>query len=319
MLKETVSEEVFGPISFTGLQQDKYERITKGMLPQANVAFLDEIWKSNSGILNSLLALMNEREFKNGTNLEKVPLDILVGASNEYPEDSSLNALFDRFLLRFWLDNSSDPDSFRTLIERIEISEKIKQELTREEVVELQGRTEAIPWSKENLNTLTDIWAILKNEGFSSSDRRWNEARKCVKAEAVMSGQKEISPIHFSILKDIMWDKHDDKNLIYSAVLKVADEIATHVSQLQDALIELRGNVDKGHSFDDLALGIKTVKEKIDALSVDNPNDTRMKELQDALYRVNQAVTKRFQEQMGEVGLQLPSKDDIDKAILKRA
>ncbi len=69
-------------------------------LPTADVAFIDEIFKANSSVLNALLTLLNERAFDNGAGRVRVPLLCLVGASNELPESEELDALYDRFLLR---------------------------------------------------------------------------------------------------------------------------------------------------------------------------------------------------------------------------
>jgi MoxR-like ATPase len=96
----SVPEELFGPLSLTELQQDRYVRKTDGYLPSCSIAFIDEIFKANSAILNSLLTIINEREFDNGNVREPVPLICLVGASNEPPDDDELDALYDRFLLR---------------------------------------------------------------------------------------------------------------------------------------------------------------------------------------------------------------------------
>lgn len=82
------------------LEDDKYVRQTRGYLPEAEVAFIDEIFKANSAILNTLLTLINERLFDNGSSRVKVPLLTVVGASNELPESEELDALYDRFLVR---------------------------------------------------------------------------------------------------------------------------------------------------------------------------------------------------------------------------
>jgi MoxR-like ATPase len=97
----TTPEEVFGAVSLKALEEDDYRRVTVHKLPEAHIAFLDEIFKANSSILNAILTLINERLFHNGKSITAVPLLTLFGASNELPEDDELMALYDRFLLRF--------------------------------------------------------------------------------------------------------------------------------------------------------------------------------------------------------------------------
>jgi MoxR-like ATPase len=96
----TVPEELFGPLSIKALEEDRYERQTAGFLPQASIAFIDEVFKANSAILNAMLTLLNEREFDNGPRRETCPLISVIGATNAVPEDEVGEAFFDRFLLR---------------------------------------------------------------------------------------------------------------------------------------------------------------------------------------------------------------------------
>ncbi|HEY0840722.1 MAG TPA: AAA family ATPase, partial [Vulgatibacter sp.] len=87
----TTPEELFGPVSLRGLEQDRYLRITAGKLPRAHVAFLDEVFKASSSILNTLLSVLNERRYDGGDGPSRVPLLFLVGAANELPEDEELS------------------------------------------------------------------------------------------------------------------------------------------------------------------------------------------------------------------------------------
>lgn len=96
----TVPEELFGPLSLAALDEGRYLREVDGYLPTATVAFLDEVFKANSAILNALLTLLNERAFDQGAHRMPVPLATLVAASNEVPADESLRAFLDRFLFR---------------------------------------------------------------------------------------------------------------------------------------------------------------------------------------------------------------------------
>lgn len=122
LTKFTLPEELFGPLSIQDLKLDRHHRITKGYLPEARVAFLDEIFKANSAILNSMLTILNERKFDNGTARYDIPLLIAVAASNEYPANTGeLQALYDRFLFRMWVDPVTSFTGFRDLINPLNV------------------------------------------------------------------------------------------------------------------------------------------------------------------------------------------------------
>src|SRR5262249_40402260 len=104
LTKFSTPEEIFGAVSLKGLEEDDYRRVTEHKLPEAHIAFLDEIFKANSSILNALLTVINERVFHNGRARVQVPLITMFGASNELPDEDELTALYDRFMLRFMVD-----------------------------------------------------------------------------------------------------------------------------------------------------------------------------------------------------------------------
>ena len=87
-------------MSIRALEEDRYERHTAGFLPEASIAFIDEVFKANSAILNALLTLLNERQFDNGAGRQSCPLISVIGATNDVPEDEVAEAFFDRFLVR---------------------------------------------------------------------------------------------------------------------------------------------------------------------------------------------------------------------------
>src|ERR671919_2153978 len=138
-------EEVFGAVSLQALQHDDYRRVTAHKLPEAHIAFLDEIFKANSSILNAILTLLNERLFHNGKEVGQVPLLTLFGASNELPEEEELSALYDRFLLRFVVSYIAEDFRFLRMLESRPATER--SGLSFAELTEMQKevRDVAVP------------------------------------------------------------------------------------------------------------------------------------------------------------------------------
>lgn len=100
LTKFTEPSEILGPIDIDLLKQGRFVRRTKGKLPEAKVAFIDEIFKSNSAILNTLLTIVNERKYYQDGEPTPVALKMLFAATNEIPEQSELDALADRFVVK---------------------------------------------------------------------------------------------------------------------------------------------------------------------------------------------------------------------------
>src|SRR5213595_636310 len=96
--------EVFGPVDLVKLREGTVATVTSGMLPEAEFAFLDELFNANSAILNNLLTVLNERVYRRGAETHRLPMLSLFSASNHLPDDDALKALFDRFLLRCHVD-----------------------------------------------------------------------------------------------------------------------------------------------------------------------------------------------------------------------
>src|SRR5215467_2924543 len=108
--------EIFGPIDIAQLREGRVVTVTAGMLPEAEFAFLDELFNANSAILNNLLTVLNERVYRRGAETHRLPLVSLFSASNHLPEDDALKALFDRFLLRCHVQNLK-PDAMPRLLQ----------------------------------------------------------------------------------------------------------------------------------------------------------------------------------------------------------
>ncbi|MFK7768146.1 MAG: AAA family ATPase [Mariniblastus sp.] len=112
----TEPSEIIGPIDINELRSGRYIRREQGKLPTAKLAFLDEIFKSNSAILNILLTIINEKKFYQDGTPQPVALRILFAAANDIPEQGELSALKDRFVLKAESLSVQD-DYFQDLID----------------------------------------------------------------------------------------------------------------------------------------------------------------------------------------------------------
>jgi MoxR-like ATPase len=218
----TEPNELFGPVDITAFREGTYQRRIDGMLPTAEIVFLDEVFKSNSAILNSLLMLLNERIFANGSQRIHVPLISVFGASNEVPNDESLTAIFDRFLLRVQ-SNNLDSYHFQELLVRGLKNEQLRIrgfEQTLKPVVQAD-RLHALHRSFDNRLRFPDAFLSqykglvfqIRSEGISLSDRRAVKLLKLFAASAYVDGRSTPDNSDFFILKHV-WNSLDQADIL---------------------------------------------------------------------------------------------------------
>lgn len=203
----SVPEELFGPLSIKALEEDRYNRLTSGYLPEASVAFIDEIFKANSAILNSLLTLLNERQFDNGNSRHQVPLISVIAASNELPKGEELSALYDRFILRSYVPPVSDV-SFDDLLDlQVEgCDPELSQRLKIAELDEVQSLADKVQLTTAVKALCGEFRHYLKVEDIQVSDRRWRKLVKLMKVSAFTSGFNETSIYDAWILPHCLWE-----------------------------------------------------------------------------------------------------------------
>lgn len=235
--KFSAPEELFGPISLTALKADRYERITTGKLPQAHVAFLDEIFKSNSGVLNTLLPALNERKFHNGSGAVDIPLRMVVGASNELPEGPELGALYDRFLVRYLVDRVKTPDAFFAVLTSSEAASAPL--FTLAEWDQARAEVRAVGFGKAIQQAFWTVRAELAKAGIVPSDRRLKRAVGLVKANAWLSGDTEASDEHMGVLADVLWDHPEQREAVAKIVGDASAGVVGEASKVRDLVLEL--------------------------------------------------------------------------------
>jgi len=306
----TEPNEIFGPVDIAAFREGTYRRNTAGMLPEAEVVFLDEVFKSNSAILNALLTLLNERKFTSGGQIIRVPLISVFAASNEVPGDETLNAIFDRFLLRVHSDNL-DAYHFTELLQRgvaHEIrqmaQEPLRPVVSARELAEL-GRSfgSRMNFSDAFLSAYKGLVIQIRAEGISLSDRRVVKMLKLFAASAYLDGRPQTDASDFFVLKHV-WNNEDQAAILDGVIQPVLEAFfrehpdRRRVGALGVGVEALAGEIDRirhiltgGSAIGDVQLfsQLKALGEIKSALAT--INDPRARELET---RVSQLLEASF-------------------------
>jgi MoxR-like ATPase len=225
----TEPNEIFGPVDIAAFREGRYERRIEGMLPEAEIVFLDEVFKSNSAILNSLLTLLNERRYTSGSQVIRCPLLSVFGASNEVPTDETLTAIYDRFILRIRSENL-DAYHFQDLLEKgIEYELAQAAEVPAEafvtagELAELQrGLLQRTRFTQQLFSQYKGLVFQVRAEGVTLSDRRVVKLLKLVAASAYLDGRESPDASDLFVLKHV-WNTEDQAPILDSIVAPVLE------------------------------------------------------------------------------------------------
>ena len=229
MSRFSTPDEIFGPVSIRKLKDaDVYERQIENYLPDADVVFLDELWKAGPAIQNSLLTVLNEKIYKNGKTTIKLPMKLLVAASNEIPEaGSGLEALWDRFIVRAISECVKKENNFyqlmqKTTSEEPQVSEALLN--TSELYRTWQKQIQEVTISKEILLYLTQLRKLLGQKDEEEhyiyvSDRRWTKIGKLLRTSAFLNGRKQIIWSDLLLLRHCIWNQVEEIPRITKDVL----------------------------------------------------------------------------------------------------
>ncbi len=232
----TEPNEIFGPFDIRKLKEGELLTNTEGMMPEASMVFLDEIFNANSAILNSLLMALNEKIFKRGRETRHLPALMFVGASNVLPEDEALNALFDRFLIRINVDYVHPELLQQVLLAGRKLENNTETdipEILSGEIRELQERCKTIdlqPVYEVYLNTVIS----LRNTGIAISDRRAVKMQNLIAASALICGRTEALLSDLWVLKHI-WDTEEQIEILEGIINRTIEK-DTHPKSHPQAL-----------------------------------------------------------------------------------
>lgn len=296
----TEPDELFGPLDINELRNGRYVRITKGKLPEAEIAFIDEIFNANSAILNMMLSIMNERIVYDGYSEIKVPLWTMISATNRVPDETELQALYDRFLLRHFV-KPVEENKWGELLDavwRIESGLYLHGEpvLSIEDLAKLNGLVYQVDVSpiKEKL---IKLYGIFEDQGIHVTDRRKGKALKIIAANALLRQSTKASEDDLFVLKYVIPRDIEEAEKTYVILL---DEIEAREKHLKE-LSEIEANVKEAKTFIsstpeldprllDYLRSFETVKEKVRKLASESSDDEVRKRAMDVLAEVNDVI-----------------------------
>ncbi len=257
MTRFTEPSEVFGPVDPNAFRAGKYARVTTDKMSEAEICFLDEIFKANSAILNSLLTILNERTYDGGSGPKPVPLMSMIAASNELPEGPELAALYDRVLVRLEVHYISDDDAFRGML----ISPGITIPLTKIDIVAEQATAKKVQVSDETVTALVDLRNACKKAGIHVSDRRWRQCLNLIKAHAHVEGRVATAPDDLEILEAVLWHKPSDKVLTSKTIQSVISPSGATAVEKLDAARDLLKNLPTDAGMNTIGSAVKDISE----------------------------------------------------------
>lgn len=184
--------ELFGPVDLRRLQEGVYETVVDGMLPEADVAFLDEVFAGSTAILNTLLGILNERIYRRGSTRLQCPLRVCIGASNALPDEEHLAAFADRFLLRCFVQPVPDP-MLESMLEGGARQPVLSARFPLEQLDELSRQAQLVDLS-EVRPLLAQALRKLRAQGVALSDRRSVRVQRLIAAACVLDGRSKAGP-----------------------------------------------------------------------------------------------------------------------------
>lgn len=302
LTKFSMPEEVFGPISLKALEQDRYERSYARHLPAAQIGFIDETFKANSAILNSMLTILNEREFDTGSGRVPTKLRSVVGASNELPREPELMALYDRFIVRLGVGRLHDDDLLRMLSSQaatagLNSTELAAYQLTAADLETIKDAAINVKVPEEIDQLLVSLRTACagQNPPIDISERRLLKIRELLKVAAVTAGRDEIALVDTWVLRHCAWQAADQAGWLASWLDRQMEAEPVDFSAIQDQVQmeeqALRNNEAKSRSGDHFTESeINAFKANVQEIA--EIADEAKSEIVDRLASVHQSINR---------------------------
>ncbi len=215
---------------------------TAGKIPEADICFLDEIFKCNDGVLNSLLTALNERKYTNEGHTYPIPTISFFAASNEIPnfsdpQEKILEALYDRLELKVVTANIEDRDKRLAVLRDKQAGRagQIAASITLDELKQMQEEVAGIPVPDAINELADDILCQLRKDDIPVSDRKYLNYYPIAQAKAWLSGHTQVEPQDLLVLKNYLWQKPAERSIVEAELNRMC------VNPMQDKVNNIRG------------------------------------------------------------------------------
>lgn len=287
--KQTPPDALVGPISFSAMKEDSFRRVTTQRLPEANLAFIDEIFKSNAVNLNLMLKILNERKFENDGGVVDVPLWCMIAASNELPthDREELLAFSDRLGVRRIVQPVRTEDGVREILqgqlarEKGEAISPTHTMLTIADVEALQAAAAQIDVPNRVLDKVVELRAKAEQEGLHLSMRRIGEGVKMCKAQALLAERGEVKAEDLRLFEHVMWNDPDELSIAQELTLDFAGTVGKQAARAKAGFEEFQKRLSDAQSKMPADASTEPEKEVINELTTIASQLTKLdKELQ---------------------------------------
>lgn len=235
----SVPDEIFGHFDLLELKNNnKLKRNTTNKLLDCHIAYLDEFFKCNSGTLNALLDVMNEKVYTDSYGTVKLPLKFLISSSNELPaEEDNLAAVLDRFQVKFLVKSIQDQSiRINAYLQSGFANEDIVPTINIQDIDEYREQVSKIKYTKEVAEMTDKIYQAIVKENIYVSDRTIFKTIPLVKAQAFLLGRDTVEPQDLIVLKDAFWNEISEQKTVRKIVFDLADPVWGKVEEVWEAI-----------------------------------------------------------------------------------
>lgn len=289
------------------------KRHYKGFLPDAIIAFCSEFYRVNDQVANSgLLTILNEGEFKNGTDLVKTKLRFFMADTNFFPKqlddldveesDIKLQALHDRFLARVLVKPLKDPDNKLKMI-LMDDDNTPHISIPLSDIIYLQDHLSSVELGADIGRLMISIAEELESKHhIFISPRRLKMTRNLVKANAILAGRHHCTVDDLIALQYTFWQREEDLTKVKDLILEKMDLPKIHAEKYNQLMDSIQEELDRGINnsqdfvdFDIIKLyeqAIHNVMKLIEKVTTEYPQPEKYTEVEIAYKHIEAAYNR---------------------------